>query len=106
MKSNTYDFRQFQEDLAALDRKNGVAAPQPAAQPAPKPAAPVKVSARDRLAQARAEFTTLRNRYGLSVADVVAFFPEEEGIVYLQALIAAQSAKPRRRTKKVTPAPL
>lgn len=102
MKSNTYDFRQFQEDLAALDRKNGVTAPQPA----PKPAAPVKVSARDRLAQARAEFTTLRNRYGLSVADVVAFFPEEEGIAYLQALIAAQSAKPRRRTKKGAPAPL
>jgi hypothetical protein len=33
------------------------------------------------------------------VADVVAFFPEEEGIAYLQELIVAAQAKPRRLAK-------
>jgi hypothetical protein len=42
---------------------------------------------------------TLRERYGLTVADVVAFFPEEEGVAYLQALIAVKEAKPKRRYK-------
>jgi hypothetical protein len=49
--------------------------------------------------KAREEFLTLRERYKLSVADVVAFFPEEEGIAYLQALIAQAQAKPRRGRK-------
>lgn len=91
MKPNTYDFRQFQEELAALDRKNVN----------PDKAKPVstKESGRARLLRARAEFLALRERYGLSVADVVAFFPEEEGITYLQALIAEQDAKSRRRSK-------
>lgn len=91
MKPNTYDFRQFQEELAALDRKNGT---QDKEKRAPK-----KASARARLLQAQAEFLALRERYGLSVADVVAFFPEEEGIAYLQGLIAEQDAKSRRRSK-------
>jgi hypothetical protein len=38
------------------------------------------------------------------VADVVGFFPEEEGIVYLQGLIAAQETRGRRRRTKVTDA--
>lgn len=91
MKPNTYDFRQFQEELAALDRKN--------ASPDKVERAPMKESGRARLLRARAEFLALRERYGLSVADVVAFFPEEEGITYLQALIAEQDAKSRRRSK-------
>jgi hypothetical protein len=33
------------------------------------------------------------------VADVVSWFPAEEGIAYLQALIAASEPKPRRRRK-------
>ena len=41
------------------------------------------------------------------MADVVAFFPEEEGIAYLQSLIAlqAQASKPRRgrKPKNATP---
>jgi hypothetical protein len=48
---------------------------------------------------AREEFLVLRKRHELSVADVVAFFPEEEGIAYLQQLIAAAQAKPRRTRK-------
>lgn len=91
MKPNTYDFRQFQEELAALDRKN--------VNPDKAKPAPTKESGRARLLRARAEFLALRERYGLSVADVVAFFPEEEGITYLQALIAEQDAKSRRRSK-------
>jgi hypothetical protein len=73
-------FRQFQEELAALERK------QQAAQDAVEPA----------MARARREFLALRERYRLSVADVVAFFPEEEGIAYLQGLIAAAERKPRK----------
>jgi hypothetical protein len=91
MKPSTYDFRKFQEELAALDRKNET---QGKEQSAPK-----KASAHDRMAQAKAEFTALRERYGLTVADVVVFFPEEEGIAYLQQLIAEQGANPKRRSK-------
>ncbi|HUW53881.1 MAG TPA: 2-hydroxyacyl-CoA dehydratase [Rhodanobacter sp.] len=78
-------FRRFQEELAAIDRKEHL--------PTEKPIGDV------RLANARADFLSLRKRYGLSVADVVAFFPEEEGIAYLQQLIAASEAKPIRKRK-------
>ncbi|MEI7037284.1 2-hydroxyacyl-CoA dehydratase [Fulvimonas yonginensis] len=91
MKPSTYDFRRFQQELAALDRKNDS---QGKERPMPK-----KESVDARLLQAKAEFTALRERYGLTVADVVAFFPEEEGIAYLQGLIAERQAKPRRRSK-------
>ena len=91
MTASKYDFRQFQEELAQLERKT----------PAPAPAKPVgkKAAAAQRLSVARDEFLALRQRHGLSVADVVAFFPEEEGIAYLQQLIAAAQAKPRRTRK-------
>jgi len=78
MKPNTYDFRQFQEELAALDRKQGA-------------------SASNRLAQAKKEFLTLRDRYGLTVNDVVTFFPEEEGVAYLEGLIMKMAAGPARK---------
>jgi cytochrome c556 len=94
MKPNPYDFRQFQQELAALDRKAATAEPAKPAKPASK-----KEAAQARLLQARTEFLALRERYGLTVADVVTFFPEEEGITYLQGLIAEQDAKPRRRAK-------
>jgi len=92
MKPNTYDFRLFQEELAALDRKNDSSGKE---KPMPK-----KASARDRLLQAKMEFEALRERYGLTVADVVAFFPEEEGIAYLQGLIAQSEVKRTRRPKR------
>lgn len=88
----TYDFRQFQEELAALDRKSS--------QQAQGTPAPTQESAHTRLLQAQAEFTTLRKRYRLTVAHVIAFFPEEEGVAYLQKLIAEQDAKPKRRSKR------
>ena len=78
-------FRRFQEELAAIDRKEHL--------PIEKPIGDM------RLANARADFLALRKRYGLSVADVVAFFPEEEGIAYLQQLIAASEARPIRKRK-------
>jgi hypothetical protein len=79
-------FRRFQEELAALDRKNHLP--------------PEKSTGGDtRLENAKADFLFIKKRYGLSVADVVAFFPEEEGIAYLQQLIAASEAKPLRRKK-------
>ena len=83
-------FRQFQEELAALDRQKERR---------------LKESTETPMEQARREFLELRERHGLSVADVVAFFPEEEGVAYLQGLIAALEAAPpatkkRRATRK------
>ncbi|MET0504994.1 MAG: 2-hydroxyacyl-CoA dehydratase [Luteibacter sp.] len=109
--SGKYDFKQFQDELAALDRQSGkttpaasvpVPAPKMVEPPAPKRRGrPPKV---DPLAPARAEFEALRLRYQLSVADVVAWFPPEEGIAYLQGLIASTEPKPRKpRTKKNPP---
>ena len=92
MTSQKYDFRQFQEELAKPEHK--VEKQQPA-----KPLGK-KALAAQRLAMAREEFLVLRKLHGLTVADVVAFFPEEEGIAYLQELIAAAQAKPRRTRKK------
>lgn len=91
MTSPKYDFRQFQEELAKLEQKMEK---QQVAKPLGK-----KAMAAQRMAMARDEFLALRKRHGLSVADVVAFFPEEEGIAYLQELIAAAQAKPRRTRK-------
>jgi molybdopterin converting factor small subunit len=91
MNPGKYDFRQFQEELAKLERK--VEKQQPA-----KPLGK-KAAAAQRMAMAREEFLAMRQRHELSVADVVAFFPEEEGIAYLQELIAASQAKPRRKRK-------
>jgi hypothetical protein len=91
MTTQKYDFRQFQEELARLERK---VEEQPPAKPLGK-----KAAAAQRLAMAREEFLALRHRHGLSVADVVAFFPEEEGVAYLQQLIAAAQAKPQRTRK-------
>jgi hypothetical protein len=103
MSSNSYDFRQFQAELAALDKKTAPAkAAEPAQPPTPaKRGRPSKKAAEaQRMAQAREDFLALRAKYELSVADVMAFFPEEEGIAYLQALLA--EPKPRRR-RKTTP---
>jgi hypothetical protein len=106
--SGKYDFKQFQEELAALDRQNaGNKPPAPAAPAVPVKVAPEPVAPKrrgrppkvDPLAGARAEFEALRVRHGLTVADVVAWFPPEEGVAYLQALIAASEPKPRRRRK-------
>jgi hypothetical protein len=100
MSSKPYDFRQFQAELAALDQTK----PEPqqtSPQPKPKPLGK-KAAEAARLARAREEFLALRARHQLSVADVVAFFPEEEGIAYLQQLLAAAEQKPRRRKKATT----
>lgn len=101
MNSKSYDFRQFQAELAALDQ--GKPTPEPPLAPAPEPkpakAKPLgkKAAEAARVARAREEFLALRERYQLSVADVVAFFPEEEGIAYLQQLLVSSEKKPRRR---------
>ncbi|SFR95406.1 hypothetical protein SAMN05216570_1192 [Dyella sp. OK004] len=81
-------FRRFQEELAALDRKE---------------LPPEKLTGSARLERAKEDFMALKRRYGLSVADVVAFFPEEEGIAYLQQLIVANETKPKRGRKPKAP---
>lgn len=104
--SGKFDFRQFQEELAALDRQKATREPEkPEPAPAPpverkKPGRPKKV---DPKAEARAAFEAVRIRYELTVADVVSWFPEEEGIAYLQALIASAEPKPRKPRKKALP---
>ncbi|MET0937178.1 MAG: 2-hydroxyacyl-CoA dehydratase [Luteibacter sp.] len=115
--SGKYDFKQFQDELAALDRQKAAekpAASKPVERPAAAPVAagpapekrkrgrPPKV---DPLADARLAFDALRTSYGLTVADVVAWFPEEEGVAYLQALIASAEPKPRKRRTKPEPDP-
>ena len=87
-------FRRFQEELAALDK-------QIAERPTPKKTAKqtAKQAAASAMDRAREEFLALQARYKLTVADVVSFFPEEEGIAYLQGLIAQAEAKPRRGRK-------
>lgn len=96
MSSKPYDFRQFQAELAALEQAKPEPKPRLQPQPKPKPLGK-KAAEAERLARAREEFLALRTRHQLSVADVVAFFPEEEGIAYLQQLLAAAEQKPRRR---------
>ena len=111
--SGKYDFRQFQEELAALERQAAARAPEvPVAPPSPpQPKAPPEPKRRGRppkvdpLAQAKVEFEALRVKHGLTVADVVSWFPEEEGIAYLQSLIASFEAKPRKRRTKAVPDP-
>jgi len=73
-------FRRFQAELAALDTKS--------------------CASKSPMEQAKEEFLALRKRYGLTVADVVTFFPEEEGIAYLQQLIAARTGSPARPHKR------
>jgi hypothetical protein len=82
MAINKDAYRQFQEELAALDKEQDNRRKEAKEVP---------------MDRARREFLALRERYRLSVADVVAFFPEEEGIAYLQGLIAASEAAPRKR---------
>jgi hypothetical protein len=85
-------FRRFQEELAALDKQIEQRAPPPKKQSA-------KQAAMSAMERAKEEFLALRERHKLTVADVVSFFPEEEGIAYLQSLIAQTEAKPRRGRK-------
>lgn len=91
MVINKDAYRQFQEELAALEKEQVRRREQSSEAP---------------MERARREFLALRERYGLSVADVVAFFPEEEGIAYLQGLIAAsqepQAPRKRRASRKNT----
>ncbi|WP_404616353.1 hypothetical protein [Rhodanobacter hydrolyticus] len=109
MNSKPYDFRQFQAELSALDqgkpepKAEPKAEPKPEAKPEPK-AKPLgkKAAEAARVARAREEFLALRERYQLSVGDVVAFFPEEEGIAYLQQLLVASERKPRKRKNAST----
>jgi hypothetical protein len=84
-------FRRFQEELAALDKQ--------IEQRVPVKKQTAKQAAMSAMERAKQEFLALRERHNLTVADVVSFFPEEEGIAYLQSLIAQTEAKPRRGRK-------
>jgi hypothetical protein len=79
-------FKKFQEELAALDSKSD-----------PRPS---KTSTMSRMDHAKADFISLKRRYGLTIADVVTFFPEEEGIAYLQQLIAEGQVKTLKKKRE------
>jgi uncharacterized protein YdcH (DUF465 family) len=83
-------FRRFQEELSALDKQ--IEQRKTKRQTA-------KQAALSAMERAKEEFLALRERHNLTLADVVSFFPEEEGIAYLQSLIAQTEAKPRRGRK-------
>lgn len=86
-------FRRFQEELAALDKEIEQRSPKSRKETA-------KQAAQSAMERAKEEFLALKARHNLTIADVVSFFPEEEGIAYLQSLIAQQAeAKPRRGRK-------
>jgi hypothetical protein len=87
-------FRRFQEELAALDKQ---IEDRSTRKKVVKQTA--KQAALSAMEKAREEFLALQARYKLTVADVISFFPEEEGIAYLQGLIAQADAKPRRGRK-------
>ena len=71
-------WRKFQEELAAIDKK---------------PAGPLsaddlaKLTPEQRLALAKTEFIDLRKKHRLKLDDVLAFFPEDEVIQFIQTLI-------------------
>jgi hypothetical protein len=90
-----FSFRQFQEELRKLD------GPQPTQpiKPAGKPLNKKELEAQ-RLSNAKAEFLALRERHQWSIADVVAFFPEEEGVNYLLELLSQPKKKRVRKAKE------
>ncbi|MHB1667246.1 hypothetical protein [Thiomonas sp.] len=80
-------YRRFQEELGVLDRT----AEQRAA------VTPLKM----KMTRAKSETLALRQRFSLSVADVIAFFPPKEG-EFLRQIIANPEFKARRVTKAQT----
>lgn len=87
-----FSFRQFQEELRKLD---GVQLTKPNGKPLSK-----KELEAQRMQKARAEFQVLRERYQWKIEDVVALFPEEEGIGYLMELLNQPIKKRGRKTKE------
>lgn len=83
MPVSTDAFRRFQHELAALDQ--------------PKPG----LTREKELLIAKTAFLDLQGRYGLTVADVIGFFPPEEGVEYLRQLIQSSSktTSSRRRNR-------
>ena len=103
-----YSFKQFQEELRALDG-NSTAAPETPYVPPPvtiRPLRPVgrppgkKALEAQRLAQAKSQFLALRDKYQLNIGEVVAFFPEDEGLAYLMGLLQQPVRKKRGRKPK------
>lgn len=97
-----FSFRQFQEELRKLDggQPNNSSPPAPGTTPTPikpsaKPLSKKELEAK-RLEKARAEFLELRVRHGWSLEDVVAFFPEEEGVGFLLKLLQEPVKRKRR----------
>jgi hypothetical protein len=78
-------FRRFQDELAALE-----------------PAKP-KLTREQELLIAKTAFLELQRRHGLTVADVIGFFPPEEGVEYLRQLIDSAPTRPTARRRHRTP---
>lgn len=87
-----FSFRQFQDELRKLEGT-------PPAKPDGKPLSKKEIEAQ-RIEKARAEFQALRARHNLALETVVSFFPEEEGVAYLQRLLSQPMKRRGRKAKE------
>ena len=83
--NSPYDFRKFQQELAALEGK-------PETKPTAK-ASGKKALAVERLAKAKEDFIKLKEKYSLTIDEAVNLFSEEDGVGYLRDLISAKADK-------------
>lgn len=91
-----FSFRQFQEELRKLEE-------QQTKKPDGKPLSKKELEAQ-RLQKAKAELMALCEKHKWGLADVVALFPEEEGIGYLKQMLN-EPFKPKRGRKPKTTVP-
>lgn len=72
-------WRQFQDELATLETKPSSPLTQDEIQ---------KLSREQQLVLAKTEFRDIQRKYGLSVAEILACYPEEESVAFLQSLMS------------------
>lgn len=91
-----FSFRQFQEELRKLDGQTG---PSASTQATAKKLSKKELEAQ-RMEKAKSEFLALRAKHNVTISDVVAFFPEEEGVGYLLELLKQPMKKRGRKVKQ------
>lgn len=79
MRIDDEAYRQFQRELAELDRQQQQLSVDELNQ----------LTFEQKQLLAKTEFLRIKRKYWLTVDDVVSFFPEEESIAYLQSLMTA-----------------
>jgi hypothetical protein len=90
MSESTDAFKQFQDELTKLEGTK----PHPQ-----NPTHAQNLTRAQRLEFAQMDVLALREKFDLTVAEMVSFFPDEEGLAYLQNLIVEVQSKPIRKSK-------